>query len=185
MDAMEATRLVEGIGRGDCRVALTIHAPLAPKHEAGVFGKGKIAEIAAQLRRLQEATAATAARDNTPAESASSETEAGLLVVVNVSGISPMHRHHLEVAWGCTVIDRYALILEVFRARAITAEAKLQVELAQAPYVRGLLATLGVDDGGKQRGGIGQCLTTLSPALPTRESAREGHWWVACFVPLF
>lgn len=169
---MEAMRLVEGIGRGECRVVQKIFAPLAPKHEAGVFGKGKIKEIAVQLDQLRRAAVASCSTaDGSFSGEAAEDPPAELLVVVNVSGISPMHRHHLEEVWGCTVIDRYGLILEVFRARAVTAEAKLQVELAQAPYVRGLLATIGIDDGGKQRGGIG--LATFGSGETSLEKGRR------------
>ncbi len=49
--------------------------------------------------------------------------------------ISPSQTRALENALGCRVIDRNALILDIFADRAKTAEGKLQVELAQYQYI--------------------------------------------------
>ncbi|MBM3524145.1 MAG: GTPase HflX [Alphaproteobacteria bacterium] len=53
--------------------------------------------------------------------------------------LSPVQQRNLEKAWSCKVIDRTGLILEIFGARARTAEGRLQVELAQLTYQRGRL----------------------------------------------
>jgi len=53
--------------------------------------------------------------------------------------LSPVQQRNLEKAWQCKVIDRTGLILEIFGARARTAEGRLQVELAQLTYQRGRL----------------------------------------------
>ena len=50
---------------------------------------------------------------------------------------------NLENALGCTVIDRTALILDIFASRASTHEGKLQVELAQHKYRLPRLSGLG------------------------------------------
>ena len=42
----------------------------------------------------------------------------------------------LKRVFQCDVMDRYTLVLEIFRRHAATAEAKLQVALAEVPYVR-------------------------------------------------
>ena len=44
--------------------------------------------------------------------------------------LSPVQQRNLEKAFGCKVIDRTGLILEIFGRRARTAEGSLQVELA-------------------------------------------------------
>lgn len=66
---------------------------------------------------------------------------AGLNVtVVILNGvITPVQQRNLERAWKCKVIDRTALILEIFGARARTAEGVLQVELATLKYQRSRL----------------------------------------------
>jgi GTP-binding protein HflX len=60
------------------------------------------------------------------------------LVVVN-HGLSPVQQRNLEKAWKCKVIDRSALILEIFGERAQTKEGKIQVELAALSYQRSRL----------------------------------------------
>ena len=60
------------------------------------------------------------------------------LAVIDRS-LSPVQQRNLEKAWQCKVVDRTGLILEIFGARARTAEGRLQVELAQLTYQRGRL----------------------------------------------
>ena len=42
----------------------------------------------------------------------------------------PVQQRNLEKAWNAKVLDRTALILEIFGQRAATREGRLQVELA-------------------------------------------------------
>ena len=49
--------------------------------------------------------------------------------------ITPSQTRVLETILGCRVIDRNALILDIFADRAKTSEGKLQVELAQYQYL--------------------------------------------------
>ncbi len=60
--------------------------------------------------------------------------------------LSPRQERNLEGALGVPVIDRTAIILDIFAAHAHTAEGKLQVELAQLEYnlarMRGLWSHL-------------------------------------------
>lgn len=60
------------------------------------------------------------------------------LAVVDHS-LSPVQQRNLEKAWNCKVIDRTALILEIFGDRARTKEGVLQVELAHLNYQKGRL----------------------------------------------
>lgn len=75
------------------------------------FGRGKVDEIA-------EAARATGAN----------------LLIVN-DPLSPVQERNISKALGVKVIDRTALILDIFAQRARTAEGKLQVELAQLTYL--------------------------------------------------
>jgi GTPase len=60
--------------------------------------------------------------------------------------LSPRQERNLETALGIPVIDRTAIILDIFAAHAHSAEGKLQVELAQLEYnlarMRGLWSHL-------------------------------------------
>lgn len=55
------------------------------------------------------------------------------LVVLNEE-LSPSQQHNLEDSVSCKVLDRTALILDIFARRAHSKEGKLQVELAQHTY---------------------------------------------------
>ncbi|MBI0167085.1 GTPase HflX [Bartonella sp. M0280] len=55
------------------------------------------------------------------------------------SSLTPIQQRNLEKAWNCKVIDRTALILEIFGDRARTKEGVLQVELAHLNYQKGRL----------------------------------------------
>lgn len=60
------------------------------------------------------------------------------LVVVNTS-LSPIQQRNLEKDLACKVIDRTALVLEIFGERAATKEGRLQVDLAAIEYQKGRL----------------------------------------------
>jgi GTP-binding protein HflX len=49
--------------------------------------------------------------------------------------LSPAQSRNLEEVFGCKVLDRTALILDIFAQRARTREGKLQVELAQLQHL--------------------------------------------------
>ncbi|HEY2161269.1 MAG TPA: GTPase HflX [Solirubrobacteraceae bacterium] len=73
--------------------------------------------------------------------------------------LSPRQERNLENALGIPVIDRTAIILDIFASHAHTAEGKLQVELAQLEYnlarMRGLWSHLERLGAGRIDGGIG------------------------------
>lgn len=75
------------------------------------------------------------------------------LVIVDTH-LSPVQQRNLEKAWDCKVIDRTALILEIFGARAQTREGKLQVELAALTYQKSRLVRSWTHLE-RQRGGFG------------------------------
>ncbi|MFV0340218.1 MAG: GTPase HflX [Parachlamydiaceae bacterium] len=58
----------------------------------------------------------------------------GANLVIIDEEISPSQQRNLEKLFGMPVIDRSELILEVFAQRALTKEARLQVELAKLRY---------------------------------------------------
>lgn len=76
-----------------------------------------------------------------------------VLAVVNTQ-LSPIQQRNLEKLWNCKVIDRTALILEIFGERARTKEGVLQVELAHLSYQRSRLVR-GWTHLERQRGGRG------------------------------
>ncbi len=75
-------------------------------------------------------------------------------VVVVDAALTPVQQRNLEKAWGCKVIDRTGLILEIFGERARTREGTLQVELAHLEYQRTRLVRSWTHLE-RQRGGFG------------------------------
>ena len=61
-------------------------------------------------------------------------------VVIFDDELTPLQQQNLEEALGVKVIDRVALILDIFTKHAYTHEGKLQVELAQHQYLLPRLA---------------------------------------------
>eukprot|EP01099_Mayorella_cantabrigiensis_P001402 TRINITY_DN1604_c0_g4_i1.p1 TRINITY_DN1604_c0_g4~~TRINITY_DN1604_c0_g4_i1.p1 ORF type:complete len:355 (-),score=16.32 TRINITY_DN1604_c0_g4_i1:111-1175(-) len=70
------------------------------------------------------------------------------------NALTPVQQRNLEKAWGCKVIDRTGLIIEIFGDRAHTAEGSLQVELAALNYQRSRLVRSWTHLE-RQRGGFG------------------------------
>src|SRR4028118_1544014 len=76
------------------------------------------------------------------------------VLVVMDSALTPVQQRNLEKAWGCKVIDRTGLILEIFGRRARTREGTLQVELAHLSYQKSRLVRSWTHLE-RQRGGFG------------------------------
>ncbi|MBR3958633.1 MAG: GTPase HflX [Bacteroidales bacterium] len=68
--------------------------------------------------------------------------------------LSPGQLRNLEKAFGCRILDRTTLILDIFAKRARTSIAKTQVELAQLQYMLPRLTRMWTHLE-RQRGGIG------------------------------
>jgi GTP-binding protein HflX len=103
---------------------------LSDVRPATYIGKGKVEAIAAKVKA-----------------------EAIELVILDCA-LSPAQQRNLERAFGCKVIDRTGLILEIFGHRARSAEGALQVELAHLKYQRSRLVRSWTHLE-RQRGGFG------------------------------
>ncbi len=126
-------RLAEAVGLAAAiglEVVETRIAPLSRPTPATLIGSGKVDEIAQDAKRLQPE-----------------------LVIVNAQ-LSPVQQRNLEKAWTAKVLDRTALILEIFGERAATREGRLQVELAHLTYQRSRLVRSWTHLE-RQRGGFG------------------------------
>ena len=93
-------------------------------------------------------------------------TESNMVVFDNE--LSPGNIRALEEILGVTVLDRSALILDIFAQRAKTKEGRLQVELAQYKYLLPRLSGMGKSLS-RQGGGIG----TRGPGETKLESDRR------------
>ena len=79
---------------------------------------------------------------------------ASVTVAIVDAMLTPVQQRNLERGWGCKVIDRTGLILDIFGERAVTREGSLQVELAHLDYQRSRLVRSWTHLE-RQRGGFG------------------------------
>lgn len=124
----EAVALTEALPRTKLSGSTIVKIDkISPKE---FFGKGKVAELSSifNLNKIE-------------------------LVIVN-GQISPIQQQNLEKKWQVKILDRTALILEIFSDRAITKEGVLQVEMAALTYQRSRLVRAWTHLE-RQRGGLG------------------------------
>jgi GTP-binding protein HflX len=125
--------LAEAIGLAASIGLVVVHSAIVPlrgRRPASLLGEG---QMAAQGRQI-----------------AAEHVD----VTVIDAPLSPVQQRTLERAWGCKVIDRTGLILDIFGARARTREGSLQVELAHLEYQRSRLVRSWTHLE-RQRGGFG------------------------------
>ncbi len=135
LDAGRASeaRLAEAVGLTAAIGLVVVHTAIVPlrmRRSASLLGLG---QMETQGRAIAEQHVA---------------------VVVVDSQLSPVQQRNLEKAWGCKVIDRTGLILDIFGERATTSEGALQVELAHLSYQRSRLVRSWTHLE-RQRGGFG------------------------------
>ena len=92
----------------------------------------------------------------------------GADMVVFDNDLSPSQIRALEEITGATVLDRSALILDIFAQRAKTAEGRLQVELAQYKYLLPKLSGMG-----KSMSRLGGGIGTRGPGETKLETDRR------------
>ncbi|MED5518375.1 MAG: GTPase HflX [Pseudomonadota bacterium] len=113
-----AARLAEAVGLAAAIDLDVIHADwmtVTKPRPATLLGGGHVGEMAARWADLS------------------------IDVVVVDAGLTPVQKRNLERSWNLKVIDRTALILEIFGARARTHEGRLQVDLAALNFQRSRL----------------------------------------------
>lgn len=102
-----------------------------------LFGGGTLDRLGDLMKQLQE----------------ENDTDSIPLAFID-SALTPVQQRNLEKRWQCKVLDRTALILEIFGERARTAEGELQVELAALNYQKSRLVRSWTHLE-RQRGGYG------------------------------
>jgi GTP-binding protein HflX len=126
-------RLAEAVGLAASIGLVIVHSailPLRARRPPTLLGAGQVTRQREEL----------AARD--------------VAVVIIDAQLTPVQQRNLERAWGCKVIDRTGLILDIFGERAATSEGSLQVELAHLEYQRSRLVRSWTHLE-RQRGGFG------------------------------
>ncbi|XP_044768343.1 putative GTP-binding protein 6, partial [Neomonachus schauinslandi] len=82
-----------------------------------IFGRGTLKNLTEKIRGSPEITA----------------------VFLNVERLATPTKKDLEATWGVQVLDRFTVVLHIFRCNARTREARLQVALAELPLLRSQL----------------------------------------------
>ncbi|WP_223291746.1 GTPase HflX [Defluviicoccus vanus] len=118
-------RLAEAVALVNALGLVVAHAEvvnLPVPHPGTLFGAGTVDRLAELIGALAEDSVADPLR-----------------IAFIDSAMSPVQQRNLERRWQCKVLDRTALILEIFGDRARTAEGELQVELAALNYQKSRL----------------------------------------------
>ncbi len=126
-------RLAEAVGLTASIGLVVVHTailPLRARRPSMLLGEGQVSQQGETLKEQE------------------------VEVVVIDAALSPVQQRNLERAWGCKVIDRTGLILDIFGERAATREGTLQVELAHLDYQRSRLVRSWTHLE-RQRGGFG------------------------------
>jgi GTP-binding protein HflX len=104
--------------------------------ELGELARTAGAEVVGStVQRLQHPNVATYVGKGKLESIAENSRDTGANVVLFDDELSPSQQRNLEKALDLKVIDRTALILDIFAQRARTKEGRLQVELAQSQYL--------------------------------------------------
>ena len=126
-------RLAEAMGLAASIGLVLVHSailPLRRRRPSALLGEGQVEMVHEELKAHE------------------------VELVVMDTALSPVQQRNLERAWGCKVIDRTGLILDIFGERARTREGALQVELAHLDYQRSRLVRSWTHLE-RQRGGFG------------------------------
>ncbi|XP_065165871.1 putative GTP-binding protein 6 [Atheta coriaria] len=92
----------------------TLAVPLETLDKKEIFGSGTVEKLKQTVRRNQSITA----------------------VFINVSRLKSVQLEELEKIFQVPIFDRYKIVMQILRLHAITKHAKLQVALAEIPYLR-------------------------------------------------
>ncbi|GAB1603487.1 putative GTP-binding protein 6, partial [Argonauta hians] len=85
-----------------------------------VFGKGNFASLTSEIHHCPAVTA----------------------IFLSLNMLTTMQWTYLQQVWGIPVYDRYNIVLQIFKEYAKTKEVKLQVALAEIPYIRSRLPSV-------------------------------------------
>ena len=130
------SKLEEAVSLAEAITGWTVHSQrvdtIRRPHNRFLFGKGKTAELRTAVSQLPVTG-----------------------VFINVPTLTPLQQRSLVELFETDVFDRFSIVLKIFKERAHTREAKVQVELAEIPYLKSRLVE---EEGGfdQQRGGTGK-----------------------------
>jgi GTP-binding protein HflX len=115
------------------RTATDVRESIAELEELAETAGAKI--VGEGVQKMAVPVAATYIGPGKAEEFANHCKENGVDTVIFDDELSPAQTRNLEKIFGCKIMDRTALILEIFGQRARTREGKLQIEHAQLKYL--------------------------------------------------
>lgn len=149
--------------------------------ELGTLARTAGAEVVGtMIQRMHHPDVATYIGKGRAQELSDTEKQLGFDLVIFDDELSPSQQRNLEKLLDARVIDRTALILDIFAQHARTREGRLQVELAQLEYRLPRLAGRGVQlsrqAGGSRSagaGGVGGAIGVRGPGETKLELDRR------------
>lgn len=111
----EAESLVRTLPRWTVELSLKI--PVESMEKRMIFGSGKLEEIREMIEKSR------------------GEGKHITCIFVSKSMLTFLQKSNLEEFFGLPVMDRYSVVIQILRLHATTTEAKLQVSLAEIPYI--------------------------------------------------
>ncbi|XP_017104664.2 putative GTP-binding protein 6 [Drosophila bipectinata] len=110
----EASALVHSLP--NWQVAKALKVPLESLEKKTLFGSGKLAELKALVTELRQERHLTC-------------------LFVSKGTLSFAQKRFLEAEFRLPVMDRYSVVIQILRLHATSAEARLQVAMAELPYI--------------------------------------------------
>ncbi|XP_034664298.1 putative GTP-binding protein 6 [Drosophila subobscura] len=110
----EASALIHSLP--NWQVAKALKVPLESLERKTLFGSGKMLELKALIADLRQEKHLTC-------------------LFVSKGTLSFAQKRFLEAEFRLPVIDRYSVVIQILRLHATTAEARLQVAMAELPYI--------------------------------------------------
>nr|CAH0111880.1 unnamed protein product [Daphnia galeata] len=114
----EAKALIDSLPNWKCVDSIKI--PVESLEKKNVFGSGQFEDLQKKIVRNPNISA----------------------VFISTNILRGIQRKELMMAFGVPIFDRYSVVLQIFKDRARTREAKLQVAFAEIPYLRSCLVGL-------------------------------------------
>ncbi|KAH8292401.1 hypothetical protein KR054_009378 [Drosophila jambulina] len=110
----EASALIHSLP--NWQVALALKVPLESLEKKTLFGSGKLMELKALVADLRQERQLTC-------------------LFVSKGTLSFAQKRFLEAEFRLPVMDRYSVVIQILRLHATSAEARLQVAMAELPYI--------------------------------------------------
>ncbi|XP_060068233.1 putative GTP-binding protein 6 [Ylistrum balloti] len=108
----EACALVETLPKWT--VVKKMVVPVHNRHLPHVFNSGRLAQLTEEITHNKQIS----------------------MVFLSTNKLAPAQISALQDLWNIPIIDRYTVVLQIFKEHAKTKEAKLQVALAEIPMLR-------------------------------------------------